>query len=416
MSLKTHCRALTKANLRRVWLSSRDSTTRAGRPGVDRITAEQFAARLDHNLESLAKQIRSGQYGPSALRGVSVTKADSDKLRLICIPTIRDRIVQRALVGYLVRNSRLGICTSSSYGFLAGRGVRPAIERALELRLQFDWCVKTDIESFFDSIPRTQLKERISKKLNRCSVQQLVNSFVDCEIKNDPKLRQVIASRGIRRGVGLRQGMPLSPLLSNFVLAPFDFGMEKRKIPMIRYADDILLFFPDKQSAKDGLNFVADALLALGFTIPHLSEHSKTRLVAPREPLIFLGRQLRFVEAEKRYVSEVPRSQMAKIRKQIEDEFNFDTQSSDGKTFQEAILGLSRSISAYLGIYKDAFNYRAFDNEMRGTVRAVMTGFYEDIFGRSAMQMVSDRGRAFLGIKDLDMPDPLNDLEDNGLL
>src|SRR5947208_2240991 len=90
-------RALQKPKLLRAWSTSRDNTPRAGRPGIDGVTALQFATRLDANITTLAKSIRQGQHGPSPLKGVPIPKAYSTEKRLICIPTIRDRIVQRAV-------------------------------------------------------------------------------------------------------------------------------------------------------------------------------------------------------------------------------------------------------------------------------------------------------------------------------
>ncbi|MFT0875373.1 reverse transcriptase domain-containing protein [Rhodopseudomonas sp. G2_2311] len=412
MSLRTQCRAFTKANLVKTWLHSKDSTLNAGKPGIDGITAQQFAARLDSNIANLAKAIRNGQYGPSPLRAVLIPKPNSKNDRLICIPTIQDRIVQRALMGYLASGSRLRISRASSYGFLPGRGVRNAISDALELRTNLRWCVKTDIESFFDSIPRDQLKDRIERALPRNSVTPLLKRFVDCEVKEDRRLRAELAARGIKRGVGLRQGMPLSPLLSNFVLAPFDFHVERRRLKMVRYADDIILFFESKAEAQAGLQFVRDDLLALGFTIPDLDDHSKTKLVAPTESVEFLGRELRVAPGGFGYVSAVSHKQIAKIKQRLESEFNFSTQSDRGMTFQDSVVTLTRSICSYLGIYKDAYNFTLLDSALRGSMRDILESIFQDIFGESVLENVNDRARTYLGFGKLELPDPVNDIED----
>ena len=53
-------------------------------------------------------------------------------------------------------------------------------------------------------------------------------------------------------GVGVRQGMPLSQMLANRVLSEFDSKIEKRGLKMVRYADDIAIFFETKQKAQEG--------------------------------------------------------------------------------------------------------------------------------------------------------------------
>src|SRR5580704_16744186 len=99
-------RLLSKVKLREAWRDSRDSTTRAARPGIDGVTAERFAANLDENLTTLARRLRDGSYGPSSLLAVFIPKPNSNKERVICIPILIDRIVQRTIVRYLADNKK----------------------------------------------------------------------------------------------------------------------------------------------------------------------------------------------------------------------------------------------------------------------------------------------------------------------
>jgi RNA-directed DNA polymerase len=414
MPVRKSIPALSKRKLLDAWKSSRDSKTWAGRPGVDGITALQFSANLDTHLATLARHIRDGQYGPSRLKGVPIPKSNSAEKRLICIPTIKDRVVQRAAVEYLVGGSRprLPIFNSSSYGSIRGRGVETAIAHAIAARSRYDWCAKTDIESFFDRIPRNQLKERIDNTLRSKSIVPIVQRFVDCEIKDEPRLRPLLRAKNIKPGVGVRQGMPLSPLLANLALMPFDGAVARRGFEMIRYVDDIVIFCKDKQSARGGLSFIKDELSSLGLTIPELADQSKTRIYAPREPVDFLGREIFYVEPRQQYYARVPRRQIANIRRVLEDEFNLDARIEQGSNFQDTVVELSRSVAAYLGIYKNAYNFMYLDAELRAATRAIMVGLYESIFGTSALLDVSERSRNFLGIGKLAMPDPTNDLEE----
>jgi hypothetical protein len=251
----------------------------------------------------------------------------------------------------------------------------------------------------------------VDRALPHNSLTPLINKFIDCEIKEERNLRSVLSARGIKRGVGLRQGMPLSPILANLVLSTFDSDVEQVHIEMVRYADDIILFFSTKERARDGLNFIKERLASQGLSIPELSDHSKTRIFGPREAIDFLGLELYFVTSEQRYVSQISRRQIAKIRQQLEDNFNLETRIKEESNFQDTVVELSRSISAYLGIYKNAYNFTAFDSELRATIRSILEGIYKDIFGKSVLDHVSERGRNFLGIGTLTMPEPLNDLD-----
>ena len=235
-------KVLSKPFLVEVWRASRDSKQRAGRPGVDNVTASQFLEKIDANLDDIGRRLRSGQYGFSKLRAVFLPKPDSDKERVICIPTVRDRLVQRAIAEYLISKKIFPINNLSSFGFIRGLGPQAAIKRALEFRARYEWCLKTDIQSFFDKIPRRHLKVKVSRTLKGSSLEPLVLKAIDCEVKTSSENRAKLQRQGLIAGVGVRQGMPLSPLLANLALADFDREVERRRIGMVRYADDLVLF------------------------------------------------------------------------------------------------------------------------------------------------------------------------------
>lgn len=402
---------LSSARLFDAWRVSRDARSKPGRPGIDGITSQNFRAKLDSNLKILAKNLRDGAYGPSRLKAVFIPKENSDKERLICIPTVRDRLVQRAIIDYLVTTKRLPIYNSSSYGYIKGRGPKAAIARAIILRGTYDWCLKTDIEAFFDRIPRSYLKSRVAAALPSHSLTPLIWRMVDCEVKETPVLKIKLQKQGIKPGVGLRQGMPLSPILANLVLAKFDRAIQRSGIEMVRYADDILLFFHSKEAAKQGLNFIKAELGKIGLDIPELSDSSKTKITAPYQPVDFLGREIIYLKSAGRYVAQVSTKQISKIKLQLEKDYTYDARRKEGSTFQETLVDLWKSVSSYFGIYKDAYNFHTLDSELRGVARKIIRGIFVDIFGEDVLASVTDDGRSFLGIGQLEIPEPVNDLE-----
>jgi retron-type reverse transcriptase len=202
------------------------------------------------------------------LRAVFIPKPDSAKERVICIPTVRDRLVQRVIVRYITSKRKFPIYNSSSFGFIKGIGTSDAIKRVIELRTKYEWCLKTDIEAFFDRIPRDYLKKRVRDCLGTHSLTPLICNAIDCEAKITSKNKFNFAKQGMKRGLGVRQGMPLSPLLANLVLAEFDQQIADKKIEMVRYADDLVLFFNTKAEAEAGQELVAALLKELQLTIP----------------------------------------------------------------------------------------------------------------------------------------------------
>jgi RNA-directed DNA polymerase len=402
---------LSKAKLHSAWQQSRDATTNAGRPGIDGVSAQQFSAKLDTNLKTLAKTLREGTYGPSRLKAVLIPKPNSEKFRLICIPTVRDRVVQRTIVEYLVKQRKFPIYNSSSYGFIKGRGTQSAIARAVFLRSKFDWCLKTDIEAFFDRIPRDYLKAQLANSLRASSLTPLISKIIDCEIKEDRLLKPRLLKQGVKPGVGVRQGMPLSPILANLVLASFDREVERASIEMIRYVDDILLFFATKAAAKNGHDLIKGKLRSLGLDIPELADNSKTELRGPQEPVDFLGREIVYRASASGYVSQVSRKQISKIKLLLEDEYSFQNRRKLGSNFQDTVVELWKSISSYRGIYKDAYNFVVLDSELRGAARKILSDIFKDVFGDAALAKITDDGRNFLGIGDLNVPPAFDDLD-----
>jgi len=258
----------------------------------------------------------------------------------------------------------------------------------------FEWCVKADIESFFDQIPRPFLKERVAAVLQNHSLVPLICSAIDCEIKGTPEELKRVGAQGIKTGLGIRQGMPLSPLLANVTLWKFDRAVESRRLPMVRYADDLLLFFNSEEEAKQGQLFVDDQLRRIDLRL----SRSKTVIYGPQDNVAFLGLEIAFLEKLGKYVPRISRHQIRKIQDQLETNYSYETAAKPPNTLNEVTVRLSRSISAYLGVYRNAHNYPALLAELEKTTRIVLTNLYSDIFGVNALERLDDRAMRFLGI------------------
>ena len=404
-------RILSKAALRTAWDNSRDSTGAPGRPGIDSISARQFSTKLDSNLDHIARCLREGRFGFSRLRAVFIPKENSDKERVICIPTVTDRLVQRAIGEHLTLRSILPINNESSFGFIKGLGPRDAINRVLELRSKYEWCLKTDIQSFFDKVPRARLKVKVEKALRGSSLESLVLKVIDCEVRTTSENAQKLRKQGLTRGLGIRQGMPLSPLLANLALADFDKEVEDRRIRMVRYADDLVLFFRTKEEAREGHHYLKLLLATFQLSIPEIANGSKTKIVSKSDSLEFLGREIVFLGSTDAFVARVSERQIGKIKDRLANEFSFMKRSADGKNLQDTIVDLSKSIAAYLGIYKDAFNYLKFEAEMKSLGRSIVSAIFRDLFGHESLRLLTPDGKKFLGIEILDTLEPNAELD-----
>jgi len=93
------------------------------------------------------------------------------------------------------------------------------------------------------------------------------------------------------------------------------------------------------------------------------------------------------------------------------NEFSFKNRTTDGKNLQDTIVDLSKSIAAYLGIYKDAFNYSQFEAELRGSERSIVAAIFQDLFGCESLRSLTPEGKKFLGIEILDTLAPNAELD-----
>jgi group II intron reverse transcriptase/maturase len=402
---------ISKAALLEAWNKSRDSKKNPGRPGVDNVTAQQFKAKLETNLLQVTKSISKRSFGFSKLRAVFIPKPNSDKERIICIPTVKDRLIQRVIVEYVTSKRLFPIYNSSSFGFIKERGTHEAIDAVIRLRSKYKWCLKTDIEAFFDRVPREYLKALVRKYLGRHSITKLICDAIDCEAQITGENKSRLLKQGIKAGVGIRQGMPLSPLLANLALVNFDRQIRDADIEMVRYADDLVLFFESKQDAIEGQQLVKEALKRMQLTIPEIADGSKTSIISHETPLEFLGREIVFKGKTNTYVSRIGNKQIEKIKSRLYADYSLAKRLRDKKTFQDTVVDMTKSMSAYLGIYKDAYNYIQFDGDLRGQSRAIIRQLFKDIFGQDALSSLTDDSKKCLGIDILDSVAPNPDLD-----
>jgi len=234
---------------------------------------------------------------------------------------------------------------------------------------------------------------------------------VDPEVKMTSENSERLRKQGLSAGVGIRQGMPLSPLLANLALVDFDKHVEDRRIGMVRYADDLVLFFRTREEAEEGRHYIKLLLATFELSIPEIENGSKTRIISRSDPLDFLGREIVFLGSSNSFVARVGKRQIEKIRGRLTNEFSFKSRSADGRNLQDTIVDLSRSIAAYLGIYRDAFNYSQFETELKGVRRSIIAAIFQDLFGQETLQSLTPAGKEFLGIESFEAIEPNTELD-----
>jgi hypothetical protein len=184
-----------------------------------------------------------------------------------------------------------------SYGFTKGRTLADAQRAALKLRQSHPWVLQADIVKFFDHIPRAEVKSLAQAKIRSRFISDIVCKVIDCELeKGIGKNLGLPELNGIQVGRGLRQGMPLSPMLSNLLLRRFDIDLQRQGLHVIRYADDIAVFADSKHQCEDALKLIQGALSKFGLSIPDIGEGNKTTVSEPSKASAFLGVEIRRTE------------------------------------------------------------------------------------------------------------------------
>lgn len=242
--------------------------------GVRAREIADFALFAWLRLYRLSGALRNGSYRPGPVRTVSLAKPNGT-IRRLTIPSVPDRVAQTAAAMTLGRFLESSF-SATSFAYRPGRSVVQAVEQVRRhARQGYVWLVDGDVRAFFDEVPHALLLERLADRISDPRVGQLVGKWL------------ATFSAG---GRGLAQGSPLSPLLSNLFLDPFDRRVETWPwARWVRYSDDFVLLCHDRQTAVRASGMLADELATHGLKLNRF----KTRVTCFHDGFIFLGHAFR---------------------------------------------------------------------------------------------------------------------------
>lgn len=325
-----------------------------GAAGVDYVTIEQFEQHWEENLEKLVRGLRQGSYRPQAIRRVWIPKADSKEQRPLGVPTVRDRVVQTALVKVLEPIFERDFA-QHSYGFRPKRGCKDALRRVDELLQQgYAWVVDADLKSYFDTIPHEKLMKRVAEKVADGVVLDVIEAFLKAKV-----METVV---GWAPEEGTPQGAVLSPLLSNIYLDPLDHEMAEAGHEMVRYADDFVVLCRNRAEAEQVLEKLQSWTAQAGLKLHPI----KTRIVNASEPggFDFLG--YHFEQGRK-----WPRQ---KSLKKLKDSIRGKTGRGHGKSLASIITNLNRTLHGWFEYFKHSHAevFTTLDGWIRMRLRSIL--------------------------------------------
>jgi RNA-directed DNA polymerase len=256
-------------------------TRKGGAPGVDGVSAKQFAEHLEDNLQSLLERAKSGRYWAPPVRRVHIPKGDGSATRPIGIPTFEDKVLQRA-VAMVIGEVYEQEFHDFSYGFRPGRSAHQALEtlRNAACEMAGGWLVEVDIRRFFDTVEHAHLRELLGRRIGDGVLLRLIGKWLNAGILEGLDLAYPEE--------GTPQGGVISPLLANIYLHEvFDEWFVRTVQPAVRgdaaavrYADDIAVLFKRKRDAERFLRDLPERFGKYGLTL----HPDKTRLVPFRRP------------------------------------------------------------------------------------------------------------------------------------
>jgi RNA-directed DNA polymerase len=211
-----------------------------GAGGIDEMQVESLKDYLIKEKEALIASILDGNYRPNPVRRVEIPK-ENGKKRQLGIPTVVDRVIQQAITQVLspVYEKQF---SKSSYGFRPKRSAHQALQQCQRhIDEGYKYAVDMDLEKFFDTVNQSKLVEVLSRTIKDGRVISLIHRYLKAGV--------VVSNKFEQTTVGVPQGGPLSPLLSNIMLNELDKELERRGHRFVRYADDLLILCKSKRAA-----------------------------------------------------------------------------------------------------------------------------------------------------------------------
>lgn len=244
--------------------------------GADGVTVARFAADLESELDRLQGSLLRGSYRPFPLLRFQIPKPTSG-LRSLCVPTVRDRVLQSAV--YLItREVFEAEFEEASHAYRQGRSVRTAVHRIHQLRDQgYRFVVDADIDAFFDNIPHERLLARLARLGLDPRLLALFEQWVRAEVYDGRRI--------VRLTRGIPQGAVVSPLLANLFLDELDENLALFGRAAVRYADDFLLLCRSAEETGEAVELTEYLLAELELRL----NREKTRATSFEQGFQFLG-------------------------------------------------------------------------------------------------------------------------------
>jgi RNA-directed DNA polymerase len=326
--------------------------------GTDHQSLEQFEEKLKENLEKLQAELCSGTYRPRPIRRTYIPKPGSKGKRPLGIPTVRDKVVQKALkmvIEPIFEREFMDL----SFGFRPGKGCKDALGKVERLlKAGYTWVVDADLKNYFETIGHDRLMAEVGKRIADTRVLELIQSFLKQQILEDLQLWTP--------ETGAPQGAVISPLLSNIYLHEVDKEMKMAGYEMVRYADDFVILCKSQNEAQGALARVTELVQERGLTL-HADKTSLVDTCQVGQGFDFLGYHF---EKGTRW----PRK---KSLNKFKDTIRRKTRRSKGQSMKEIIASVNSTSKGWFEYFKHSHwtTFKPLDGWIRRRFRSILRGY-----------------------------------------
>ena len=368
-----------------------------GKGGVDGVTFEQIEAREGGArgfVEEIHESLKRKQYRPCAVRRVYISKPDG-RQRPLGIPTIRDRVIQTAVL-LIIEPIFEADFMDCSYGFRPKRSAHDALGEVRKyLKQGLTAVLDADLKGYFDSIPHDKLMKCLQMRIVDRSVLKLIRMWLEAPVEEDDGHG---GKKVYRSGKGTPQGGVISPLLANVYLHWFEKVFYASSGPgtwakaqIVRYADDFMVLARYQGSRLNG--FIETKIESwLGLEL----NRDKTKVVDLRQPgasMDFLGFTFKYDRDLKgrghRYLNVTPsRKALQTHRERLRETINR----------QQSFVPVTRLIEVVNRQQRGWANYFSFGyprKAMRAMNRYVRNRFIGHLRRRSQRPFHPPKGRSY---------------------
>ena len=343
------------------------SLKRKASPGVDGVTWQEYGEGLEEKLQDLSGRLQRGAYRARPVKRSYIPKPDG-RQRPLGITTVEDKVVQTAMTMVLNQVYEVDF-VGFSYGFRPGRSQHDALDAlcvGIERR-RVRWVLDADIRGFFDAIDHERMIELVEYRIADRRVTRLIRKLLKAGVLEEEKR--------VQSEEGTPQGGCISPLLANIYLHyVLDKWVQewrrtrcKGDVIIVRYADDFVMGFEDRQEAEECLRELQKRLKDYGLEL----HPDKTRLLefgrhtieddsdgGPGKPGTFdflgfthicaRGRTGKF-RVERRTIKKRMRAKLAEIKRELRRRIN-DPIPTVGKWLRSVVEGHMRYYGVPLNI------------------------------------------------------------------